>query len=193
MNTKITISIIIIVIVIFLGFLLLGNKSDTNQESSRNTTNTTQTVKEGETTDSQFDKAPGFLLEDIDGNEVGLGEFPGKILVINSWAVWCPFCVDELAEFGALQEEFRDEIVVIAINRQESKSKSVGFTDGLGLTDKMLYLLDPTDSFYKSIGGFSMPETIFVDANRNIRIHKRGPMELKEMIEKVLGILEQSS
>ena len=34
-----------------------------------------------------------------------------------------------------------------------------------------------------------MPETLFVDAEGNIRVHKRGPMKLDEMVEKVESIL----
>lgn len=136
----------------------------------------------------RFDKAPEFTLKDYNGNDISFSDFQGKITVVNSWAVWCPFCVKELPEFARLQEEFGDEIVVIAIDRAESLEKVKGFTDPLGVTDKFVFLLDPRDSFYKSIGGFAMPETIFVDAEGFIRIHKRGPMSLKEMREKVLEV-----
>jgi len=68
----------------------------------------------------ETDPAPDFSLEDLDGNMVSLSDFRGQNLVINSWATWCPFCVTELPDFAALQKEFGDQIVVIAINRQES-------------------------------------------------------------------------
>jgi len=178
---KATLSIIIIVVVVFLGFLLFrGGSNETPVTDSDGSGGETEV----ENTTKRYDKAPNFSLQDIDGNTVNLDDFKGKTLVINSWAVWCPFCVDELPDFGKLQEEFGDEIVMIAIDRQESLEKSKSFTDNLGITDDMLYLLDPKDSFYKSIGGFSMPETIFVDGDQNIIIHKRGPMELDEMIAK---------
>ena len=35
-----------------------------------------------------------------------------------------------------------------------------------------------------------MPETLFVDGDGRIRIHKRGPMSIEEMREKVESILE---
>jgi len=101
--------------------------------------------------------------------------------VINSWAPWCPFCIDELPDFTTLQGEFGDQIIVIAVNRKESLSVSKKFSDELGVTNNMTFLLDPKDSFYQSIGGFSMPETLLVDREGNIRIHKRGPMPLSEM------------
>lgn len=139
---------------------------------------------------SDFERFASFALVDYDGDEVSLEEFRGKPLVINSWAVWCPFCREELPDFAALQKEFGDQIVVIAIDRQEPLEKAKGYTDELGISEKTVFLLDATDSFYKSIGGFSMPETIFVNARGDIVVHKRGPMELEEMRENANKILD---
>ena len=167
--------IAIIVIALFIGgIIILSNKNGSKSPDG----------------EERFDKAPSFTLKDYNGNDVSFSDFQGKITVVNSWAVWCPFCVKELNEFALLQEEFGDEIAVIAIDRAESLKKAKGFTDELGVTDKFVFLLDPRDSFYKSIGGFSMPETLFIDKEGNIRIHKRGPMSFKEMKEKVLEIKE---
>jgi len=187
---KETVTVIIIIVLIFLGFLLFvgGEKSNVSENLLNNSTDGVG-KDNNKILEEKFDKAQDFSLEDIDGNIVSLSNFDGKTLVINSWATWCPFCVKELADFGELQKEFPDKIVMIAVNRQESLEKSVAFTDNLGVTEEMLYLLDPKDSFYKSIGGFSMPETIFVDREGNIRIHKRGPIELDEMISLVNSII----
>lgn len=146
-------------------------------------------LAETEQENKEVEKKELFTLPDYDGKEVSSKDFEGKVLVINSWAVWCPFCKDELDDFAQLQEEFKDEIAVIAIDRAESLSKARGFTDSINVTDRMTFLLDGTDSFYKSIGGFAMPETIFVDTNGNIIVHKRGPMKIEEMREHILGII----
>ncbi|PIR85379.1 hypothetical protein COU15_00950 [Candidatus Kaiserbacteria bacterium CG10_big_fil_rev_8_21_14_0_10_45_20] len=129
-------------------------------------------------------------LVDYQGNSVSLEVFRGKPLIINSWAVWCPFCRAELPDFARLQKEFGDTIVVIAIDRQESLDKVKEYTDELGISDDMLFLLDSSDAFYKSIGGFSMPETIFMNSAGEIVVHKRGPMELNEMREHVNNIIK---
>ncbi|MEX1027083.1 MAG: TlpA disulfide reductase family protein [Candidatus Paceibacterota bacterium] len=139
---------------------------------------------------SDFDVFASVSLVDYEGDTVSLEEFRGEPLVINSWAVWCPFCTEELPAFAELQKEFEGEVTVIAIDRQESREKAKGFTDELGITDDMLFLLDSSDSFYKSIGGFSMPETIFVNSDGEIVVHKRGPMELDEMREHTNKIIE---
>lgn len=136
--------------------------------------------------------APAFfdlVLEDYGGKAVRLADFHGRPLVINSWAAWCPFCKKELVDFAAAQKEFGDAVLIIAVDRAETKDTAKKYTDELGVTDAFLFLIDSSDSFYKFIGGFSMPETIFVDTDGNIKIHKRGPMDLDEIRNKINEIL----
>lgn len=138
---------------------------------------------------AQLEKAPNFSLQDYNGKTVNLADFASKPLVINSWAAWCPFCRKELVDFAVAQKEFGDKVVIMAIDRQESLSMAKKYSDELGVTDDLIFLLDPSDSFYRSIGGFSMPETIFVDKNGNIAEHKRGPMDVKEMRERIQNLI----
>jgi len=133
------------------------------------------------TNQESFDKVPSFSLNDYSGNTVELEDYSGTPLVINAWAVWCPFCREELPDFVSAQQEFEGQVVIIAIDRAESLSTAKGYTDELGISNDLVFLLDPDDKFYRSIDGFSMPETVFVDADGNIRFHKRGFMDLNEM------------
>lgn len=170
-------------VVIGVGFVIIAGAlfwSVSNRDTSTKTSR------------SDFDQFASASLVDYSGNTVPFEEFRGKPLIINSWAVWCPFCRKELSDFAALQKEFGGQIVVIAIDRQEPLAKAKGYTDELGITDSMLFLLDSSDSFYKSIGGFSMPETIFVNSAGEIIVHKRGPMELDEMREHANKIISRN-
>lgn len=134
---------------------------------------------------AQLEKAPNFNLQDYGGKKVTLADFAGKPTVINSWASWCPFCRQEIPDFVSAQKEFGGKVTIIAVDRAESLAVAKGYTDKQGTTAGLIFLLDPEDSFYKSIGGFSMPETIFVDKNGNIVDHKRGPMDLTEIRQKI--------
>ena len=182
MKTNTIITIVVILVVLVGGFLLFsggGGESATEGVSDN-------TSKE---TSESFDKAPSFTLEDYDGNEVSSADFTGTMLVVNSWAVWCPFCLEELPAFAEVVNEFEGEVVVIAVDRAEPLSLAKEFSDKLGVTDDLLFVLDPSDSFYKAIGGFSMPETIFVDRDGGIQIHKRGPMDANEIRQRLQSIL----
>lgn len=133
--------------------------------------------------------APDVALEDYAGNTVTLAQFRGRPVVVNSWAAWCPFCRQELADFAAVQEELGDRVVIIAVDRAESRETAKRYSDELGVTGKLIFLLDPEDSFYRSIGGFSMPETILVDGDGNVRHHQRGPMDAAELKRRLAAML----
>jgi thiol-disulfide isomerase/thioredoxin len=113
-----------------------------------------------------------------------LSEFKNQVVVINSWASWCPFCVEELPDLARLADDF-SEISVIAINRAESSKNAKEFLSTLPLSKKMHTLFDPEDSFYRYIDGFGMPETIFIDSSGAKLFHKRGVMSFQEMRDTV--------
>lgn len=132
---------------------------------------------------------PSIVLEEhVSGDEIVLAERSG-LLVINSWAVWCPFCVKEVPDFVTLQEEFQ-EVDVVLVNRGESREKVNAFLSEVGVTTEQLtFLHDGSDSFYKAVGGFSMPETLFV-RDGEIIFHKRGVMALSEMQDLTTKLIE---
>ncbi len=176
------------VLVIVIGILIVGG-AGWLAISSRNAPETTGQTQSLLGDRQTGEKAPDFALQDYGGKTVSLSDFAGKPLVINSWAAWCPFCREELPALAAVQKEFGDQVVIISIDRQESLAVAKGYTDRQGTTDDLIFLLDPSDSFYQSIGGFSMPETIFIDSNGNIVFHKRGPMQTNEIRERVRKII----
>lgn len=140
--------------------------------------------------DKEINPVPNFSLKDYKGSTVSLKDFSGKNLIINSWAAWCPFCKQELPDFAEAQREFGDKVVIIAVDRAESPETAKKYSDELGVSNKFVFLFDPDDSFYKSIGGFSMPETIFVNKEGNIVFHKRGPMDINEIREKIKNLID---
>lgn len=122
------------------------------------------------------------VYSDLEGNQVHLEKYAGKVRVVNSWATWCPFCANELKDFNELAAQYSsDEVVVIAINRKEPVGKVKAYLSQLGTFDNLIFVQDKNDSFYKSIAGFAMPETVFYNTDGTVFLHKRGFMNLTEM------------
>jgi thiol-disulfide isomerase/thioredoxin len=58
-------------------------------------------------------------LPDLDGRSQAIGQWRGKVMVINFWATWCPPCLEEIPEFVRLQDSLGDrglQFVGIAID-----------------------------------------------------------------------------
>lgn len=48
-------------------------------------------------------------LTDLNAQPQSLGQWRGKILVVNYWATWCHPCREEMPGFSRLQDKFRDK------------------------------------------------------------------------------------
>lgn len=129
---------------------------------------------------------------DLQGNHVDLAEYEGQVRVVNSWASWCPFCVQELPDLNTVAAEFADQdVVVLAINRGESSEKVKNYLRTITApVEDIIFVQDMADQFYDAIGGFSMPETVFYTAAGEIAVHKRGFMTVEEMRRHVNTALE---
>ena len=45
-------------------------------------------------------------LPDMAGNMQAIGQWRGRVLVVNFWATWCPPCLEEIPEFVRMQSQF---------------------------------------------------------------------------------------
>jgi thiol-disulfide isomerase/thioredoxin len=139
--------------------------------------------------DETFAEEFGLVLKDYNGNDVRLSEFRRKVLIVYAWASWCPYCGEELKNLAQLKRAYGDEVQILAVNRAEPLPDAKGYTDGLGVAQDLVLLMDPNDTLYKDIGGYAMPETIFIDEQGAITFHQRGPIQLAAVEEKIQEIL----
>ena len=124
-------------------------------------------------------------LKDYEGHDVRLSQFKREILVVHSWATWCTYCGDELKNLSILKKKYGEHITILAPNRAESVYTAKPFSDALNLGDTITFVLDPDDAFYKSIRGYAMPETLFINDRGEVFFHQRGPMNIAEVEQKI--------
>ena len=138
-------------------------------------------------------RLPDFNLVTIDGKEISSSDFRGKVVFVNFWATWCPFCVDEMPDFQRIFDEGGGDVVVLGINRAESLQKQNEFlTQELDVEITYPLLLDPSDNLAEAFGVRVMPTTFILDERGVIIQVKLGQFvnldELKQAIEKASSI-----
>ncbi len=105
--------------------------------------------------------APGFTLNDINGRNVSLSEFKGKVVILDFWATWCPPCKREIPDFISLQTEYGSkglQVVGIALDEPE---KVVQFSHDQGMNYPVLLGTDEIAARYGGISG--IPTTYVLD------------------------------
>jgi peroxiredoxin len=138
-------------------------------------------------------RAPDFVLKDLSGKDVRLGDFRGKIVMINFWAVWCGPCVEELPAINAVYKEWESKGVVvlaIAVKTNEQLSSVEQFIRQNSYTFPVLY---DSDGKVENLYGFTpktkIPRTFFIDKDGIIRKIQPGSFYDQSDIEKVLNSL----
>jgi thiol-disulfide isomerase/thioredoxin len=65
-------------------------------------------------------EVPPFAVTDFDGRLHQSADWRGKVVLLNFWATWCPPCIVEIPDLIALQDKYRDRVVVIGISEDQA-------------------------------------------------------------------------
>jgi peroxiredoxin len=64
-----------------------------------------------------------FMLKDINGKEIRLSDYKGKVILLDFWATWCAPCKIEIPGFIALYKKYKSrDFVVIGVSMDDSPS-----------------------------------------------------------------------
>jgi thiol-disulfide isomerase/thioredoxin len=68
-----------------------------------------------------------FTMKDLDGRDVSLTSFKGKVILLNFWATWCGPCKAEIPGFVELQQQFGDDLVIVGYSVDDTADKARAF------------------------------------------------------------------
>lgn len=68
-----------------------------------------------------------FTMKDLDGKDVPLSTYKGKVVLLNFWATWCGPCKAEIPGFVELQEKYKDDLVVVGFSVDDPADKARAF------------------------------------------------------------------
>lgn len=61
------------------------------------------------------DPAPDFKVKDLNGKDVSLDAYKGKVILLNFWATWCGPCRAEIPGLIELQTVYKDSLQIIGM------------------------------------------------------------------------------
>ncbi|MFO1055246.1 MAG: redoxin domain-containing protein [Planctomycetota bacterium] len=91
--------------------------------------------------------APDFVAQDIDGKDVRLSDFRGKVVVLDFWATWCGPCKASLPHTQAVADRYQDAgVVVIASCTSDERANFVSWVKAHQLDyPRILFTHDPNE------------------------------------------------
>lgn len=55
-------------------------------------------------------------FEDLEGNEIYIADFKGKVLLVDFWETWCSPCLQVFPAMDSLKTEYPDDFEVLTVN-----------------------------------------------------------------------------
>lgn len=118
-------------------------------------------------------EAPDFTLNYLNGEEVSLSDFRGKVVFLNFWATWCGPCRVEMPSMNDLHADLKDEnFVLLAVNQQEEPSVVADFVEEQGYDFPILMDRNGRTSYQYGIRG--IPTTYIIGPDGNVIAGKVG-------------------
>jgi thiol-disulfide isomerase/thioredoxin len=106
------------------------------------------------------DPAPELKAKDVNGKELSLEAYKGKVVLLNFWATWCGPCRAEIPSLIRIQEAYKDRLQIIGMDVDDDDEeqlrefvKDQGINYPVGMTSVPVRL---------AYGGIGALPTVFV-------------------------------
>ena len=122
-------------------------------------------------------------FRDLEGRTHALGEFQGRVVVVNFWATWCAPCREEMPGFQRLQAKWPPKSVQFVGVSAEDAAKVARFARSLGITYPLWVGRDEVGELSKRLGnrGGVLPHTVVLDAQGTVSAAKVGAYKEAEL------------
>lgn len=142
-----------------------------------------------------LDFDPSFQMHDHKGKTVSLGDFVGKVVVINIWGTWCPPCRREMPHFIKMQEKHADELQFVGLTYEQGAPAEVvtRILNEFVASNSINYpLLVGQKSYAEKVPKLkSFPTTFIVDRQGKLRKRVDGGLEMDELEMVLNPVLEE--
>lgn len=132
--------------------------------------------------------APAVDATDLAGRRWTMASGRGRVTWVNLWATSCEPCRTEMPAMERLAAAYGDRLLVLGLDRGESREAVAGFVSRYGITYPVL--LDPTlANSSRWSADPAMPRHWFVDADGVVVREISGPLAPARMVEILAELL----
>jgi thiol-disulfide isomerase/thioredoxin len=136
----------------------------------------------------------GCAFERVGGGIFRLSDLAGRPSVINFWASWCTFCIDEMPAFQRVYAAFGGRLEMVGADLLGIDGETSGAAETFGRSTGVRYPLiyDDGGLLYAHFSArLIMPVTIFVRPDGIVAFRQFGPLSetaLRDILANELGL-----
>lgn len=114
----------------------------------------------------------------------------GKPLVVNFWATWCPYCIDEMADYQALYEKYGDRVAFVMLNAADSASEPAAaraYVQENGFTFPVYF-----DAAHEGVTSYrvnGLPTTVIIAADGSLVQNAPGRIDAAKLDAQLASLL----
>ena len=125
-------------------------------------------------------QAPGFMLQHFkSGEKIGMGNYRGKLLLMEFWIKNCGYCIAAVDKLNAIQKKYKaEQLSIVAINTEDNESMVNSFISSHRVNYPVLWGKDSDVNTKYGISGF--PTVVIV--NREGLVIYAGDLDEKKII-----------
>lgn len=123
----------------------------------------------------------------IINDPINFSDYKGKWIVINYWASWCDYCMEEIPQLNAFYRAHRNEVLMLGVNYEDGSVS--------GLPERIqesgvafpTFAYDPRRYFPFRLGRISgLPTTLLIAPSGKLQRVLEGP-QTRRSLENAIG------
>jgi peroxiredoxin len=131
--------------------------------------------------------APDFEASGLDGNDVHLSDFKGKVIVLKLGTTWCPDCIRQTGDLLAAGEFLKqNDVVVVDVFIQENRRSVSNYLKGKQFAMRFVPLVDGGQA-HSAYQVYLIPRVVIID--RDFKIAHDGLRLPAETLRKKIAPL----
>lgn len=131
-----------------------------------------------------------FTMKDVDGNDVKLASYKGKVILLDFWATWCGPCKMEIPWFKEFHQKYQDKgFTVVGISSDDAIEQLRPFVAEYKMNYPVLQGLG-RDDVHEAFGPvWGLPTTLIISRDGKICRRHLGLAPRAEFEKEILGLL----
>jgi len=172
--------------VLVAGMLLTFDMAcDTNHTDDGATTAGTSGVCAADAKPAKLD----LTIKDMNGADVSLAAYKGKVVLLNFWATWCGPCKAEIPDLVALQTQYSKDVQILGISVDDDAKDIKPYAEQFRMNYPVLVGKD-RDDVEKAYGPFfGIPQSFLISRDGKICFKHPGIASRQRFEQEIKALL----